>query len=120
MGVADGSIIPAIIAAHMAQSTIRRGASHTGVIIHAAAPVMAPYMSRAIAITHIQHANGTMTSTRTSVRRLFRKAVSTSVGLMADRRIPVTLPEIRRADGSRLDCGDEPVGTGNASAATVI
>ena len=48
MGPADGSIIPVIMTAHIAHSSARCGASHRGVIIQALAPVMGPYMSRAI------------------------------------------------------------------------
>jgi hypothetical protein len=56
--VADGSIIPVIITAHIAQSSARCGASHTGVIIQALAPVIGPYMSRAMTTIHHQHTSG--------------------------------------------------------------
>jgi hypothetical protein len=58
MGVADGSIMPVIITAHIAQSSSRCGASHCGVIIQALAPVIGPYMSRAITTIHDQHTSG--------------------------------------------------------------
>src|SRR5688572_27805024 len=63
-GVIVGSIMPAIIAAHIAHSSSSRGVSHVTVIIHADAPVIGPYMSRAIATTHAQQASG-RTKTRT-------------------------------------------------------
>ena len=65
--MAEGSIIPAIIAAHIAQSSTSRGVSHVTVIIHADAPDMGPYMSRAIAITQIQQTSGRPTSRTTSM-----------------------------------------------------
>src|SRR5688500_10499477 len=71
------------MAAHMAQSRTRCGASHAGVIIHAAGPLMAPYMSRAIATTQIQHASGTMTSRNMSGSRGFRRTASMPVDRMA-------------------------------------
>ena len=45
-GIAHGSIIAAIMTAHISQSRNRRGASHVVVIIHADGPVIGPYMSR--------------------------------------------------------------------------
>ena len=45
--------------AHIAHKRSRCGASHTGVIIHALAPVIGPYMSRAMITIHHQHANMT-------------------------------------------------------------
>jgi hypothetical protein len=69
MGAADGSIMPAIMAAHMAQSSSRYVPSHVAVIIQAAEPVMGPYMSRAIRMTHAQHASGTPMRSKASVRR---------------------------------------------------
>ena len=59
MGEADGNIMPAIITAHINQSSRTCRASHRRVIIHALAPFIGPYMSRAIATIHIQHATGT-------------------------------------------------------------
>ena len=53
-----GSIMPVIITAHIAHSSARCGASHCGVIIHALAPVIGPYMSRAITTIHDQHTSG--------------------------------------------------------------
>ena len=79
-GAAVGSIMPAIIAAHIAQSSRRRGASHVTVIIHADAPVMGPYMSRAIAATQIQQSRGRTTRTVPSVARGRLRAVSTEEG----------------------------------------
>src|SRR5687768_11880826 len=63
-----GSIMPAIIAAHIAHSRTSLGASHVTVIIQADAPVIGPYMSRAMATTHAQQARGRMTTRTMSVR----------------------------------------------------
>src|SRR4029450_453969 len=46
--------MPIIMTAHMAQSSARCLPSQTAVIIHALAPVIGPYMSRAITTIHIQ------------------------------------------------------------------
>src|SRR5688572_15314545 len=67
VGASVGSIMPAIIAAHIAHSRSSRGASQVTVIIHAEAPVIGPYMSRAMATTHAQHASGRMATRTTSV-----------------------------------------------------
>jgi hypothetical protein len=48
--------------AHFDQSTSRCGTPHRAVIIHALAPVIGPYMSRAITTIHIQEISGTRTS----------------------------------------------------------
>ena len=69
MGEADGSIIPVIMTAHIAQSSSKCGASHRGVIIHALAPVIGPYMSRAITIIQIHDNNGARTNSTTTVMR---------------------------------------------------
>jgi hypothetical protein len=57
IGEADGSIIPTIMTAHMAQRSARCLASQTAVIIQELAPVIGPYMSRAITTIHIQETN---------------------------------------------------------------
>jgi hypothetical protein len=62
IGAADGSIMPVIITTHIVQRSTRCGTSHTGVIIQAPAPVIGPYMSRAIAMIHAQETSGTRTS----------------------------------------------------------
>ena len=54
MGEADGSIMPAIMTAHIAHSSSRCHTSHLAVIIQALAPVIGPYMSRAITTIQIQ------------------------------------------------------------------
>src|SRR5688500_16125542 len=51
---AVGSIMAAIITAHIAHSRKRCAGSHVGVIIHADSPVMGPYMSRAIGMIQSQ------------------------------------------------------------------
>ena len=58
MGEADGSIMAAIMTAHIAHSSSRCGTSHIAVIIQALAPVIGPYMSRAITTIHIQETSG--------------------------------------------------------------
>ena len=65
-----------IITAHIAQSSSSRGRSHVGDIIQALAPVMGPYMSRAIATIHIHAAMGNKTTSTTSAARSCRKADS--------------------------------------------
>jgi hypothetical protein len=50
--------MPAIITAHISQSSRTWRASHRRVIIHALAPVIGPYMSRAKAMIHAQHTTG--------------------------------------------------------------
>ena len=69
MGEADGSIMPVIMTAHIAQSSTKCGASHSAVIIHALAPVIGPYMSRAITTIHIHDTSGrTISNTRVEAR----------------------------------------------------
>ena len=80
MGVMVGSIMPAIIAAHIAHSSNTCGASHCEVIIHALAPVIDPYMSRAMTITQVQHASGSPMSSAAAAQRSARSADSSSVG----------------------------------------
>ena len=71
----------AIITAHMAQSNARCRASQTVVIIQALAPVIGPYMSRAIATIQIHDAAGRrITRTTTAARWLWRSADSSNVG----------------------------------------
>jgi hypothetical protein len=66
-GDAEGSIMPVIITAHIAHSSRRCGTSQTGVIIHALAPVIGPYMSPAIATIQSQHTSGTKTISTSSM-----------------------------------------------------
>jgi hypothetical protein len=47
-----------IMTAHIAQSSNRGGISDLGVIIHALAPVIGPYMSRAMTMIHVQQTSG--------------------------------------------------------------
>src|SRR5436190_19636216 len=57
--------MPVIITAHIAHNSRRCGASHTGVIIHALAPVIAPYMSCDMTAIHAQQTSGTRISSAT-------------------------------------------------------
>src|ERR1051326_5017347 len=81
MGEADGSIMPVIMTAHIAHSSSKCGASHRAVIIHALAPVMGPYMSRAITMIHIQDTRGDSTSSTSAGVRSYRNANSRIVGV---------------------------------------
>src|SRR5688500_16043417 len=67
--------------AHMAQSSARWRASQTAVIIQALAPVIGPYMSRAITAIHTQETIGSRTSSTTTGVRSYRRADSRSVGV---------------------------------------
>src|SRR5262245_3760447 len=53
VGAADGSIMPIIMTAHIANRSARWNPSQTGVIIHADGPFIGPYMSRAIGTIHV-------------------------------------------------------------------
>src|SRR5262245_25823121 len=64
-GEADGSIMPVIMTAHMAQSSGKRDASHPKFIIHALTLVIGPYMSRAMTAIH-SHETSDATTTRTT------------------------------------------------------
>src|SRR5687767_10156031 len=90
MGVAEGSIIAVIITAHMAHSSTRCGASQTGVIIQALAPVIGPYMSRAMTTIHSQEMSDTAIS----------DAMRTGDGLRVITRIVERLT--RPPDGSSI------------------
>ena len=79
MGEADGSIMAAIMTAHIAHSSSRCGTSHIAVIIQALAPVIGPYMSRAITTIHIQETSGSSTSSTSSGARSYRNADSSLV-----------------------------------------
>ena len=95
MGVADGSIMPNIMTAHIAHRSARCGTSQTAVIIHALAPVMGPYMSRAITEIQIQETSGNTISNTTAGVRLYRNADSITVGGGA------FWPIVSTIDGSR-------------------
>jgi hypothetical protein len=58
-----------IITDHIAHSSSRCGASQCAVIIQALAPVIGPYMSRAIMTIHIQENSGVRTRSTTSGAR---------------------------------------------------
>src|SRR5687768_4283174 len=84
-GVADGSIIPAIITAHIAQSSSRCGPSHTIVIIHFDAPDIGPYISAASTTTQVHASNGRAIRTTASAARSWRRAASIRVGRVVTR-----------------------------------
>src|SRR5688500_10262558 len=71
--------MPAIITAHIAQSSARCGPSQFMVIIHAAGPRIDPYMSRAIRTIHAQLTDVVTSSTATSNARGYRSTASTAV-----------------------------------------
>src|SRR5262245_27031005 len=68
-----------IITDHIAHSRSRCGASQRAVIIHALAPVIGPYMSRAITTTHSQADTAVRARIDTSAARPSRRACSTRV-----------------------------------------
>ena len=72
--------MPVIMTVHMAQSSNRCGRSQFAVIIQALAPVIGPYMSRAIATIHAQQTTGNRTSSTRAGVRSYRNACSTMVG----------------------------------------
>jgi hypothetical protein len=103
-----GSIMPAIIAAHIAHSRSSRGASHVTVIIHADAPVIGPYMSRAMATTQAQQASGNIATRTISVRAGRPSAASTTVFIEPDALTETTLCKSQRQRSS-MACGlEEP------------
>ena len=106
--------------AYIAQSNCRCGTSHTAVIIHALAPVMGPYMSRAITTIHIQEISGTRTSSITAGVRSYRNADSRIVGGCSSRAagwtIDVSIPENMEFAKSRLNAS----GVGLAAVSTMV
>src|SRR4030095_13374339 len=80
IGDADGSIMPVIITAHIAQSRSKCDTSHRGVIIHALAPGIGPYMSRAITTIHTHDTSGSRSRSTTTGVRSYRNADSRIVG----------------------------------------
>src|SRR5262245_34000484 len=80
VGEADGSIMPVIMTAHIAQSRSKCEKSHCAVIIHALAPVMGPYMSSAITTIHTHDNTGSRTSGTITIQRASRNAASRTVG----------------------------------------
>src|ERR1017187_7686094 len=71
--------MPAIMTAHMAKSSTRWVASQVSVIIQADAPVMGPYMSRAIGTIHAQLNTIATTSAAPTSSRSRRSSDSTEV-----------------------------------------
>jgi hypothetical protein len=57
--------MPAIITAHIAQSSSKCGKSQVGVIIQADAPDIEPYMSRDMTTIHSHETSGTATRSST-------------------------------------------------------
>ena len=72
--------MPVIMTVHIAQSSNRCGTSQFAVIIQALAPVIGPYMSRAMTAIHVQQATGSRTRRTTAAARSYRSACSTMVG----------------------------------------
>ena len=61
--------MPVIMTAHIAHSRNRCAASHDVGIIHRLAPVIGPYMSRAMMTIQLQQATITVSSGTATVRR---------------------------------------------------
>jgi hypothetical protein len=76
VGEAAGSITAVIITAHIAHNSSRCGTSHVAVIIQALAPVIGPYMSRAIATIHAQETTGSSISSTSKGAPSYRNADS--------------------------------------------
>jgi hypothetical protein len=72
--------MPVIMTVHIAQSSDRCATSQLPVIIQALAPVIGPYMSRAITAIHVQQSTGSRTRSTTAGARVCRNACSTMVG----------------------------------------
>ena len=73
-------VMPIIITAHIAHSSSQCAASQFDVIIQALAPVIGPYMSRAIATIHSHETAGSTISRTTDDARGFPRAASRRVG----------------------------------------
>ena len=92
--------------AHIAQSSARCGTSQTAVIIQALAPVIGPYMSRAITTIHIQETSGSRISSTTS-----RRAIVSQRGLENRWWTVVAAGGIgHRRSAGRQGCGAGDVG----------
>src|SRR5262245_16840401 len=126
MGEADGSIMAVIMTAHIAQSSNKCGASQLAVIIHALAPVIGPYISRAITTIHVHDTSGIRTSRATRGVRSYRNADSRIVGVRSSGAgcgmYGITITELfgwpERADESRsttqggdVEPHNEPLGS---------
>src|SRR5438105_10036061 len=77
---ADGSIMPAIITAHIAHNSTTWRASQRSVIIHALAPIIGPYMSRAMTTIHDQQTSGIRIRRTRNVARWCPSSCSRRVG----------------------------------------
>src|SRR5437762_7399014 len=77
--------------AHIAHSSARCGASQTAVIIQVLAPVIGPYMSRAITTIHIQETIGNTIRSTTAGARSNRSADSRIVGGRSSRTVVSTI-----------------------------
>src|SRR5262245_13128393 len=80
VGAADGSIMAVIMTAHIAHSRNRCGASQLVVIIQRPAPVIGPYMSRAMTTIQVQQTTRTANSGMATASRSDWSAASISVG----------------------------------------
>src|SRR5262249_51955146 len=103
VGEADGSIIPVIITAHIAQSRSECSKSHRAVIIHALAPVIGPYMSRAITTIHTHETSDSRTSSTTTGMRSCRNADSRIVSGRSPGAAEFAIDEVSRFDFELLD-----------------
>jgi len=72
--------MPVIMTAHIAQSSSRCRISQCSVIIQALAPVIGPYMSRAIITIQVHETTGTSTRSTTTATRSPRNTDSRRVG----------------------------------------
>src|SRR5437016_1557326 len=99
IGVADGSIIAVIMTAHIAQSSNRCGASHCGVIVHALAPDIGPYMSRAITTIQAQHTSGTTISETMRAKERVCICAPRIVDRLDSPALPARLSAMNREEG---------------------
>src|SRR6476660_4025930 len=95
--------MPAIITAHIAQSSTRYRAVHVPAIIQAEGPFIAPYMSCAIGTIQLQHRTVTIAIVATSTARSWRAARSIRKGAPAVRVSGIEGGDYRRLseDGGR-------------------
>src|SRR5688572_13235651 len=88
--------MPVIMTVHIAQSSSRCARSQCSVIIHALAPVIGPYMSRAVITIQVHEITGTSTRSTTTGMRSPRNTDSSRVGSLGTapgkRRILTIVP----------------------------
>src|SRR4029450_6451240 len=94
--------MPIIMTAHMAQSSARCLPSQIAVLIHALAPVIGPYIARAITAIHIQETSGTIISSTAAGVRSNRSADSRIVRGRSSRMLASTIGgSLRETGGQR-------------------